>query len=250
MQPKIDVLDTAKIKEIIELGEYDNDAAIQADSTLLILDCQKYNLKNIKSIIFDRNKGICLSNMETKRLINRFVVQDIVTFGFIRATMELENIKGVLFYVYGETMMIPLTGATQHSTSWFFVNNVASYSFNSAGNKIILYCPQVFDRALKIAVETNKAYCMRVINAAEKVSDRESKLALKMVADHYPRHPQAKAFHALDKKRAISRYCVSLSEKYHKQLIKYTIQALEMEPMPEIVNETYAKVRNRMSKLM
>ncbi|KRM94875.1 hypothetical protein FC19_GL000135 [Liquorilactobacillus aquaticus DSM 21051] len=250
MYRRIVEVNTSRIEDIIALGEFDQDIEIQSRSTLLVLDCQKYNIKNVKSIVFDIHKGICLSNYETKKLVNRYVERNAVTFAFTRAMVRYMDFKGILPYVYGETIMIPLTGVTQRSTDWFFLNNVSSYIFSSSENKVILNCEKVFNIAFKIVIETNPAFCKRAIGFAKQMYELENQLLCKLIADFYPSCPLPK-FCMLENDSDTSKKIHDFKEDYHKMFTKYILQAQDFsDPTDELLTEIYTEVKRRMNRLM
>lgn len=250
MSQRTVVLDTGKIEKIIALGEFDRDIEIKAESTLLVLDCQRYRIKNVKSIIFDIHKGICLSNYETRKLVNRFVEQNAVTFAFTRVFMQYRELTGALPYVYGEVLMIPLSGATQHSTNWFFLNNVSSHIFSSEGDKIILNCEKVFNVAVKIIVETKRSFCKHVIEIAYSLYEFQHQLSMKIAADHYPESPQAAAFYAIDGHHMISDEFLNFIDFYHRQFIKDLLRSQGFtNPSEQLINEVYTDVSRRLNRL-
>ncbi|GAJ26243.1 hypothetical protein JCM15457_1161 [Liquorilactobacillus sucicola DSM 21376 = JCM 15457] len=250
MGQEVKWLDASKIEDVIALGQFDEDIEMRADSTLLILDCQQSKIKNVKSIIFDINKGICLSKYETKKLVNRFVEKNPVTFAFNRALMQFVGNKGVMPYVYGRVMLIPLTGVTQRSTNWFFVNNVSSYTFDSIAGKIILNCEKVFNEPYKIAVKTKPSFCKRVITAAQTLHDLEHEVSLQLIVDHCSDSPQAAAHYTMDVNHAIVAKMLKLREIYHKQFVRCMLQTQEYaDPSDDLVDEVYNDVIRKFGRL-
>nr|WP_054757870.1 hypothetical protein [Liquorilactobacillus satsumensis] len=66
--------------ELIKQAEFDDEAVINAHTTLLVMDCQSFPELNCKSFLLDQYRGIIKTNKETRKLINQFVAQRPLSF--------------------------------------------------------------------------------------------------------------------------------------------------------------------------
>lgn len=125
------------LDEIIFNSELDMKATINLQSTLFLFNCLNYKKLGCKSILVDKYRGIIRTNKETKKLINQFITDQAVSF---LGTRVMSQNKGGLPYVYGKNVIIPLSGATQHSTDWLLLNNSVGISFTeNKRNMTILF---------------------------------------------------------------------------------------------------------------
>lgn len=125
------------LDEIIFNSELDMKATINLQSTLFVFNCLNYKKLGCKSILVDKYRGIIRTNKETKKLINQFITDQAVSF---LGTRVMSQNKGGLPYVYGKNVIIPLSGATQHSTDWLFLNDSVGVSFTeNKRNMTILF---------------------------------------------------------------------------------------------------------------
>lgn len=115
---------------LLEQTEIDPQAKIDRHNTLLLVDCHKhFSDSNCRSLLIDQHRGIVGSPKETKRLLNEWLEQQ--TFGLIwqrsvqKSITKKERAESLVI-VHGNSMFVPVKGATQHSTSWVAMHNLAS----------------------------------------------------------------------------------------------------------------------------
>lgn len=145
-------------KTLLNNADFDDCARINPDSTLFIFDCQQYDSLKCKSILFDCNRGVIMTNKETKKLVNELVKSLAWSFLEIRTINALKSGKSkALPYVHGKVALIPLTGVTQHSTNWVMFNNVVGHSFNKDSQNLILHFSNFQGEKCKLEVVADKA---------------------------------------------------------------------------------------------
>jgi hypothetical protein len=114
---------------------FDPQAKIDRQDTLLLVDCHKEsNDKKWRSLLIDRHRGVIGSSKETKRLLNEWLEQQ--TLGLIwqrsmqKVLTKKKRVESMVI-VQGNSMFVPVSGATQYSTSWVAVHNLISQVYFS-----------------------------------------------------------------------------------------------------------------------
>jgi hypothetical protein len=125
---------------LFERANFDPKAGINRNDTLLLLDCRGLKSSKCKSLLVDRHHGVISSPKETKRLLNEWFKQQTIGLLLLRAMQKLilqkDRVQS-LAIVHGNAMFVPLSGATQHSTSWVAMHNLASQVYFPADRQTL-----------------------------------------------------------------------------------------------------------------
>lgn len=151
------------LDEIIFNSELDTKAVINPQSTLFVLNCLNYKKLECKSILVDKYRGIVRTNKETKKLINQFVNNQAVSF---LGTRMMAQSKEGLPYVYGRKVIVPMSGATQHSTDWLLVNNTIGVTFTENKRNMTMIFKEFLGAPLKMDLMVNKIVVKRQLRIA------------------------------------------------------------------------------------
>ncbi|KRN33100.1 hypothetical protein [Liquorilactobacillus mali] len=165
------------LDEIIFNSEVDTNAMINAQSTLFIFNCLNYKKLGCKSILVDKYRGIIRTNKETKKLINQFVDKQAITF---LGTRMMAQKQGGLPYVYGKQVIIPLGGATQHSTDWLLMNNIAGIMFTENKRNMTVLFKEFLGAPLEMDFEVDKTIVRRQLRIAGNILLRQCKLVAEL----------------------------------------------------------------------
>ncbi|MCC7667090.1 hypothetical protein [Liquorilactobacillus satsumensis] len=169
--------------ELIKQAEFDDEAVINAHTTLLVMDCQSFPELNCKSFLLDQYRGIIKTNKETRKLINQFVAQRPLSFWGMRIFSACTAHQGALSYVFGNTILIPLTGATQHSTHWLMLNKVKSSSFNHERRTMNVWFSTLEQKLLHVEIAVKKAVVHQHIVQAMKTHITQRRLLDALMRD-------------------------------------------------------------------
>ncbi|MFT9373784.1 hypothetical protein [Liquorilactobacillus hordei] len=154
------------LDEIIFNSELDVKAKINLQSTLFVFNCLNYKKLGCKSILVDKYRGIIRTNKETKKLMNQFIKDQAVSF---LGTRIMSQNKGGLPYVYGKNIIIPLSGATQHSTDWLFLNDSVGVSFTENKRNMTVLFREFLGEPLKMEFMVDKHVVRRQLGIASDI---------------------------------------------------------------------------------
>ncbi|SEM59599.1 hypothetical protein SAMN05216431_1053 [Ligilactobacillus sp. WC1T17] len=115
------------LAQLLKLALYQPEAAIHPQKTNLILDVHLKNYQHFGPInaLIINDYQIIATPKYTKSLINNFIAKQKLGFLFERTCLPQNKRRiGPLAYVWGEMILMPLSGTSRHSTSWVMLNKI------------------------------------------------------------------------------------------------------------------------------
>ncbi|MCP0887944.1 hypothetical protein LB941_11440 [Ligilactobacillus sp. WILCCON 0076] len=126
---------------LIQNGMVDLAASIDEKNTMFLINCAHIH-KEYKTMLYDRIRGVILSNKSTRVLIGEFLRRRAFWNIIVaRACQRFVDKAGncAMPYVEPTIRLIPLSGHTRKSTSWIFCNEDISHTILSEDSVGIHY---------------------------------------------------------------------------------------------------------------
>ncbi|MHC9537659.1 hypothetical protein ACVQ8P_07690 [Dellaglioa sp. BT-FLS60] len=171
--PIIDVLDD---DFFTEHGIVTDNYQVNMETTLYIHHMNEKR-GNLRSIIFDKHKGILLCKYTTTNFVNRLINEKILTFVAMRAIGSLVEKKQALPYTCGMYQLFPDSGPSKRGASWTAGHHLANISDVESGTDLF------FNNGLRIRVQSNYAQFLKQLNLAHLFTDIQDSLASKVAAE-------------------------------------------------------------------
>lgn len=132
---------------------------------------------DLRSIIFDKHKGILLCKYTTTNFVNRLINEKILTFVAMRAIGSLVEKKQALPYTCGMYQLFPDSGPSKRDASWTAGHHLANISDVENGTDLF------FNNGLRIRVQSKYSQFLKQLNLAHLFTDIQVSLASKIAAE-------------------------------------------------------------------
>ncbi|KRL04543.1 hypothetical protein [Liquorilactobacillus oeni] len=240
-------------KKLMQDAVFDEEARINPQTTLMLLHCQNFPELGCKTLLLDQYRGIIKTNKETRKLINIFVAEHPLSFWGMRIfNICKDRRKGALPYVFGNTILVPLGGTTQHSTHWVMFNRVLNSSFDEQSRSLHLWFKMMGDQHVKIELKVKRAVVRQHIEHALYAHIVEMHFLEELTRELNSSEVEGQLHHLVKKKAAqveyipLKKYSVALKQEVVAATLK---EVYDEEPSPELLKEHLKVLHKKWEKL-
>ena len=170
------IIDVTDYDFFTEHGIVTDNYQVNMETTLYIHHIRDKR-DELRSIIFDKYKGILLCKYTTTNFVNRLINEMILTYVAMRAIGSLVNKKQALPYSCGLYQLFPDCGPSKRDASWTAGHHLANISDVKTGTDLF------FNNGLRIRIQSSYSQFLKQLNLAHLFTDIQVSLAGKVAAE-------------------------------------------------------------------